>query len=339
MNIWSILLKAVLGHGRCAMVTVARLQGSAPREAGARMVVLPSGGFYGTIGGGALEYEAINNAQNILMQEEIGVRLTRQVLGSDLGQCCGGVVQLLIECFDQDRIPELESLSSREANGQFFMLGEIQKNRVVRTVTEDKCGLEQQSFVLQDDGRVYETFGLTKRMLYLFGAGHVGRAVVLALAQLDFTVNWIDSRTDQFPAAVPSNAQICVTDTPAEILQNAPDDSFIVVMTHSHSLDLDIIYAALKQLRFAYVGLIGSASKRAKFLKRLREGGMNDKRLTQFVCPIGVKGIGSKQPAAIAASLVAQLLIEDERIRSEAPRKLGTQANQLKPYFYAAVPH
>ncbi|MGU9956675.1 MAG: xanthine dehydrogenase accessory protein XdhC [Arenicellales bacterium WSBS_2016_MAG_OTU3] len=339
MNIWSILLKAVLGHGRCAMVTVARLQGSAPREAGARMVVLPSGGFYGTIGGGALEYEAINNAQNILVQEEIGVRLTRQVLGSDLGQCCGGVVQLLIECFDQDRIPELESLSSREANGQFFMLGEIQKNRVVRNVTENKCGPEQQSFVLQDDGRVYETFGVTKRMLYLFGAGHVGRSVVLALAQLDFTVNWIDSRTDQFPAAVPSNTQICVTDTPVEILQNAPDDSFIVVMTHSHSLDLDIIYAALKQLRFAYVGLIGSASKRAKFLKRLREGGMNNKRLTQFVCPIGVKGIGSKQPAAIAASLVAQLLIEDERIRSEAPRKLGTQANQLKPYFYAAVPH
>jgi xanthine dehydrogenase accessory factor len=161
-----------------------------------------------------------------------------------------------------------------------------------------------------------ESFGETQRPLYLYGAGHVGRALVLALAPLPFAIRWIDPRPDSFPAALPANVTPVEARDPLAELDAAPRDTFLLVMTHSHALDLAIVDKALRDDRFPYVGLIGSASKRARFLSRLRQAGVPDAGFAAFKCPIGVAGITSKEPAIIAAATVAELLERDEMLRT-----------------------
>ncbi len=147
-----------------------------------------------------------------------------------------------------------------------------------------------------------------RRQIYLFGAGHVGRALVLALAPLPFDVMWIDPRPNAFPSATPQNIFTIEPENPVSCLSEAPRNSLVFVMSHSHALDLAIIDAALRNLNLAHVGLIGSATKRARFEKRLAEAGVDRQRIESLICPIGVGGITSKHPAAIAAAVVAQVL-------------------------------
>ena len=144
--------------------------------------------------------------------------------------------------------------------------------------------------------------------LYLFGAGHVGRALTLALAPLPFDVRWIDSRADAFPSHAPANARLIHSLDPPSELSAAPDGALVLVMTHSHPLDLAIVSAALPQDRFALVGLIGSATKKARFESQMRAAGIGDDQLAKLVCPIGVPGIPGKEPPVIAAAVAAQLL-------------------------------
>jgi xanthine dehydrogenase accessory factor len=141
----------------------------------------------------------------------------------------------------------------------------------------------------------------------VFGAGHVGRALVLALAPLPFAVRWIDSRDDAFPAHIPANVTPVRSSDPEAEVARLPADSLVLVMTHEHSLDLAITAAALSR-GFRHVGLIGSGTKRARFEKRFRELGIAEERIRALVCPIGVPGVTGKEPAVIAASVVAQLL-------------------------------
>jgi xanthine dehydrogenase accessory factor len=156
----------------------------------------------------------------------------------------------------------------------------------------------------------------------------VGRALVLALAPLPFAVRWIDARADAFPAHVPANATpVRTADLEGEVAR-ASADALVLVMTHDHALDLAITAAAL-QRDFPFVGLIGSATKRARFERRFREIGIPDERIRSLVCPIGLPGIASKEPAAIAASVAAQLLAERERIAglSEHPAERLRQSH------------
>jgi xanthine dehydrogenase accessory factor len=166
--------------------------------------------------------------------------------------------------------------------------------------------------------------GTSARAVYLFGAGHVGRALALAVAPLPFAVRWIDSRRDAFPAHAPANVALVFAPEPAAELAGAPDRALIVVMTHSHAVDLEIVAAALSSERFGFVGLIGSSTKRARFLSQMRAAGLSQASLARLVCPIGVPGLESKDPAVIAASTAAQLLIVSERLESEgrAPSRL-----------------
>ena len=149
--------------------------------------------------------------------------------------------------------------------------------------------------------------------LLLFGAGHVGRALVLALAPLPFAVRWIDRREDAFPPHIPAITMPITTNSEIAEIARAPADAFLLVMTHSHSLDLAITAEALRR-RFSFVGLIGSETKRARFERRFREIGIAEERIRALACPIGVPGIRGKEPAVIAASAAAQLLAERERI-------------------------
>ena len=385
MRIWPVVAEMVGSHGSCALVTVTAVRGSAPREPGARMVIAPDGGFRGTIGGGELEWRAIGAARDALSRNTPAATLSRFTLGPDLGQCCGGSVQLLTEVFDRDRLDEIQALAAREAAGPFVTRGRIGPRSVERVVDEDVApeasgpartgsfataehtaggnvareasgpartgsataehtagdgvayeasgsarngrfiiaertaegGVAHGGFPvergglpveLEGDGVIVERFHDPRRPLWLFGAGHVGRALMLALAPLPFDVTWIDEREGTFPAATPANVRLVRSADAAGELAGAPDGAFVVVMTHSHALDLAIVHAALAAGRFGYVGLIGSAGKRARFVRRLREAGVAEARVATLVCPIGLPAIRSKHPAAIAAGVAAQLL-------------------------------
>jgi xanthine dehydrogenase accessory factor len=149
--------------------------------------------------------------------------------------------------------------------------------------------------------------------LWLFGAGHVGRAVVQALAPLGFAITWIDGRAGHFPDPPPAGVKTLALAMPELAVEEAPEGSFFVVMTHSHSLDEAVCEAVLRRDDFAYLGLIGSKTKRARFRKRLHDAGIPPAALDRLICPIGLPEIKSKEPAAIAASVAADLLIRRER--------------------------
>ena len=370
MRTWSVVAAMVASHGRCALVTVAEVRGSAPREPGARMVIAPDGGFRGTIGGGELEWRAIGAARDALSRDAPAATLDRLTLGPDLGQCCGGSVRLLTEVFDRERLDEVRALAVREAAGPFATRGRIRPHGVERLVVDGPApGVRREGgvdrpvtrpvavdagaggdaaparpprgrrpalnaggmdggppVVLASDDVVVERFHDPRRPVWLFGAGHVGRALMLALAPLPFDVTWVDERADAFPGAVPANVRSLHTTDPAGEVARAPDSALIVVMTHSHARDLSIVHAALAARRFGYVGLIGSASKRARFARRLREAGVAQARVAELVCPIGLPTIASKHPAAIAAGVAVQLLERDEALATSAAPVRGVVA-------------
>ncbi len=163
-----------------------------------------------------------------------------------------------------------------------------------------------------------EEFGLDEtenRHVMIFGAGHVGRALVMAAAVLPFDVSWVDSRANAFPAYLPGNVQALQPQDPVQDLAKARSGSLVLVMTHSHALDLAVVDAALRNQNIARVGLIGSATKRARFVSRLKDAGISEEQFSRLICPIGIGGISGKEPGVIAASAVAQLLVLDEALR------------------------
>jgi len=145
--------------------------------------------------------------------------------------------------------------------------------------------------------------------LQLYGAGHVGRAVARLLAGLRCRVQWVDERDSEFPdePLPPHVERVCVEPVDAEV-SSAPPGAFYLVLTHSHALDLAITQAIVARADFGYFGLIGSATKRAKFAARLRERGVPDALIERITCPIGVPGMPGKEPEVIAVAVVAQLL-------------------------------
>ncbi|WP_321340824.1 xanthine dehydrogenase accessory protein XdhC [Breoghania sp.] len=335
LRVWNELAEAVEAEGAAALITVLRVAGSAPREAGARLIVRPSGGFRGTIGGGELEWQAIALARKQLeMTNGASVMRRHFALGPELGQCCGGRTELLIERFTHADRQNIAEFANREAHGPFVTLASLDETDkaganagagLERSVLPHVPRVNGETARLTGAGVLEEQFGASAQSLLLFGAGHVGRALVLALAPLPFAVTWIDSRAEAFPAVVPPNVSICRTDKPVEVLGEAPGGAFALVMTYSHALDLDIAATALADGRFGYVGLIGSRTKRIRFERRMKEMGISDRRIGELACPIGIGGIRSREPAAIAAATVAELLI-----RREAGAATGIVTDEMR---------
>lgn len=300
MRVWWQLADLIARHGSAALVSVHEVKGSAPRETDARMVVRPDGAFHGTIGGGQLEFRMLDIARDMLARGERAARIIDQALGPDLGQCCGGRVKILIETFCRKDLEDLKPLLDAEAEGGPFEVEcRLEEGRVRRDLS---------SAVGDDTWTQWrETHGQAPTPVLLFGAGHVARALVLALAPLPFSIRWFDDREGAFPSHVPANVTpVHLKDPEAEITQ-AASDSLVLVMTHDHPLDMAITAAALRR-GFPYVGLIGSATKRARFEKRFQEMGLSEERIHSLICPIGVTGITGKEPAIIAASVTAELL-------------------------------
>lgn len=157
----------------------------------------------------------------------------------------------------------------------------------------------------------------------VFGAGHVGKALVRLLADLPCRVAWVDAREGEFPAALAARVRRVVTDAPEDAVAELPAGADVVVMTHSHALDFQLIEAALRRGDLGYVGLIGSRTKRARFVARLASRGRTEEEIARLTCPIGVPGVGGKHPAEIAIAVAAQLL---QRRTATAARGEGAPA-------------
>jgi xanthine dehydrogenase accessory factor len=317
MQTWPTIARFIAAQGGAALVTLAQAQGSSPREVGARMVVAPDGCFTGTIGGGALEWGALAEAQALLRRNGRMATQLDKALGPDLGQCCGGRVLLTIEKFGAADSASIVPLAEAEArDGVVTTLATVRPDgRLARRLAEIADGA---AYAALPDGQVAERFGTEPTPFYLFGAGHVGRALSVALAPLPFLVTWMDTRPGAIPETFPINVTGIREGDPVELLGSAPDGAFVAIMTHSHALDLDLAIAALKGGRFAYVGLIGSATKRARFTGAMHKMGMDAETIGQLICPIGLTAIRDKAPAAIAASVVAQVLMVREQVLSQS---------------------
>jgi xanthine dehydrogenase accessory factor len=153
-----------------------------------------------------------------------------------------------------------------------------------------------------------EPFIPNNKELLLFGAGHVGKEVVKVMEQLPVSIKWIDEREQEFPADIAKHTRKIATSSPTAELRDISEKSFIVIMTHSHDLDYELVKTALTRGTFAYLGLIGSDAKRAKFEKRLLADRIDKTSLQRLVCPIGIEGLTGKFPREIAVSVTAQLL-------------------------------
>jgi xanthine dehydrogenase accessory factor len=152
----------------------------------------------------------------------------------------------------------------------------------------------------------------------LFGAGHVGRAIAHVLGGVPARVTWADSRAGEFPDNPPANIRVVITDDPAAEVDAAPPGSWFLVMTHSHDLDFDLVERILRRGDFAYCGMIGSATKRRSFEKRLESRGVDRRLLERLTCPIGIAGITGKAPGVIAVAVAAELLALRERATADA---------------------
>ncbi|MCF3972726.1 xanthine dehydrogenase accessory protein XdhC [Paracoccus salsus] len=227
-------------------VRVISAKGSTPRDAGAEMFVGPDR-VTGTIGGGQLEYMAIDRARQMLARNEAEADMDIP-LGPEIGQCCGGRVRLHLD---------------RKG-----------------PTPEDRPDV------------------------LIFGAGHVGRALALALHPLPVRTALIDSRPEELAQAAPG-VKTRLTPLPEALIRAARPGSAVVIVTHDHALDFLLAAEALTRGDLAYVGMIGSRTKRAQFLRFAEARGVDTGPL---ICPIGAGPARDKRPAVIAATTAAELI-------------------------------
>jgi xanthine dehydrogenase accessory factor len=314
---WLQALRQQCGNGLPSiLVSVVDAQGSTPRAAGARMVVT-SNNQIDTIGGGHLEWRAIEISQEMLRApaSKVAPLLQRFPLGPSLGQCCGGAVQLLFEKIDADAgaAAMIAALETAWAHGRdvwrMLPLETGGKALVMTTDAELPAGTTTH-LGKNTAGQpcLYDYCQGARPQVILFGAGHVGRAVATLLGGLPCRLLWVDQRDDYFPAELPANAEIEVNEHPEDIVGRAVPGTYYLVMTHSHAVDQVISERILKRNDAAWFGLIGSETKRNLFLKRLAQRGLSEQQLAAMTCPIGIGGINSKEPANIAVAVAAQLL-------------------------------
>jgi xanthine dehydrogenase accessory factor len=339
MSAWlDDLARLIEAGASCVVVTVTSVKGSAPREAGAVMIVTEHD-LRGTIGGGRLEYRAVRLARAML-RGGARTQLKEFPLGPELGQCCGGHVALHFHRASATDRVWLGPLRSLHAEGRPSLLVFDPADEggtrlaVSARVSAGDLGARTPSALraaramlaggaAPGNGLVAMRVSPSDFVVYLFGAGHVGRALAAMLGQLPCRLVWIDERKDAFPESVAPNTTALRTDNPAVEIARAPTGAYVLVMTHSHARDQEIVEAALRRGDFAYLGLIGSATKRARFVARLRVAGIPEASLARLVCPIGAEGIPGKEPGVIALAAAAEIM---RRHRAHGASSLASSA-------------
>ena len=280
--------------GRAALVEVAATKGSTPREAGAFMLVSASA-IFGTIGGGQLEYMAIDKARQILNAgqrsrsaaneariEVDEVCATLDVpLGPEIGQCCGGRVEVLVRLVD----------------------GSIERELIAKAEAEE-AHLPH---------------------VYLFGGGHVGQALAASLALLPIHVVVVETRSEALEG-MPDTVETRLTPIPEAVVREAPAGSAFAILTHDHALDFLIVAEALKRDDTAYVGMIGSKTKKATFRNWfLKSAEGSQAQFGRLISPIGGNAVKDKRPPVIAALAAAEIMTALVSCAVAAPGSAGAE--------------
>tara|TARA_Y100000589_G_scaffold56748_1_gene46982 strand:- start:4279 stop:4977 length:699 start_codon:yes stop_codon:yes gene_type:complete len=147
-----------------------------------------------------------------------------------------------------------------------------------------------------------------KPKIIVFGAGHVGKELIDIASQLPLIIDWVDERKDQFPDKEYTNVKIIVPQDCSQVLEDLEGNEPVVILTHNHALDLCLCEALMRQKHRAYIGLIGSKTKWRRFESQLLKRNFDSQLIAGIHCPVGVEGITSKNPRAIAIAILAQLL-------------------------------
>ncbi len=300
MSQWVQWLRGI-GGMPTAMISVLAAEGSAPRGAGTRMLVTADG-QKGTIGGGQLEFRAIEQARAILGLPVGAWRVQDYPLGPLLGQCCGGRVRLLIEHVDPAALGW-----AVEAEPGRMLETVLEADAVTRRIHERETATRQSARGDRpgEGARFIEPVGEVPRPVYLFGAGHVGQAIARHLTGLPLQLAWFDTREEQGHI---DGVTIMPIEEIAGCIAEAPEDAAILILTHDHPLDYALTLAALQRDPVAFIGLIGSSTKIARFRSRLIGDGVPEEALSRLTAPIGVPGVKGKEPDVIAIAVIAQLL-------------------------------
>lgn len=323
---------AVAAHGAVVRIVVTRTAGSVPRPEGTAMLVWADGQD-GTIGGGALEFSAIAEARAVLrdgVEAEVAavpgvlLRMRTLPLGPGLGQCCGGAVTLVWELFAAHSLPRdfpfMRPVAEHVAGpGAEPVAKHGGHSAPPPRVIARAAALGPGCGPVEADGWLIETALAPARPLWIFGAGHVGRALVSVLAPLPgHAITWIDTGAERFPDTVPDGVTPVVASQPAALVRHAPRDADHLILTYAHDMDLAICHALLTR-GFASAGLIGSATKWARFRTRLAALGHPPARIARIACPIGDPQLG-KHPQAIAIGVAAAILGSRGMIKTQGER-------------------
>ena len=154
---------------------------------------------------------------------------------------------------------------------------------------------------------LFEVFNAAHKPLYLFGAGHIAKALVPLISQLSFAVHWIDDRDELFPSQLPDNVNRIERD-PVDVASSLPSDAWVLIMTHNHNLDMELLLAAFANTKPEYIGMIGSDTKVLKFKQRMQQRGIDEALINSVHAPIGLAGLHTKLPIEIAISVTADLM-------------------------------
>lgn len=288
-------------NGNIVRIVVTEIKGSVPRDVGTSMVVWKDGQT-GTIGGGALEYQAVKTARAAI--ESKSSWSSSHSLGPELGQCCGGFVKLLGEYFDKTCFPNFQNgLYARLVSGEKPKNIPLSVKRAISFVKDDQTGCKAKLI----DGWFIESVAEKGTNLWVWGAGHVGRSLVGVLNDLpNIDITWIDTAEARFPEVIPHGVNPIYSKRPQEFVKYAPDLADHFILTYSHSLDFEICNALLHHT-FDFAGLIGSKTKWQRFKRRLTALNHDAERVNQIKCPIGRLELG-KHPRQIAIGVASDFL-------------------------------
>jgi xanthine dehydrogenase accessory factor len=269
----------------------------------------------GTIGGGQLEWQALAVARTLLADNAPAVRMQRLVLGAELAQCCGGVVEMWMERYTRADGALLRTASDAAGRGAALLISSMTPHGVRRQIVsargtnrEADLVLPRVSGAVSGHATLWERLDEDLPVLWLYGAGHVGQALARIVAELPLRLTWIDTRAELFPMQIPEAVRIVHAPELVPTVATAPPGTRFLVLTHSHPLDYALCKAVLERGDFASLGLIGSKSKGARFRSRLARDGVPAASIARLLCPIGAAGIASKWPAAIAVAVAIELL-------------------------------
>ena len=300
---WIDIAQQLVSNGeRAVFIMVTALRGSAPRECGTWMLVSQSR-IAGTLGGGELERMASEAAHAMLSGDGQWQRTPlRCVLGPDLGQCCGGAIELLLEPIDANASPWLclaaKALSSPAAQRLGFAID--RPDLTPYLVTDAHA---------PNDSIHLQSLRDPRLQLFLFGAGHVGRAVCGIAAELPVCITAVDSRKEwlaRLPTA--TNVHHQWEKTPESIITTIPMGAAALVMPFSHDRDYRLCLRLLARQDLAFIGLIGSHSKANSFRRRLKADGVTETASKRLISPIGRDGPPGKEPGVIALAALSEVI-------------------------------